>query len=265
MRNSIIVFFLCSIFFQTVVAEAKEINIYGPGGPHVPLIEAANMYTEKTGIKVNVIFGPQARWQKEALQKADILFSASDNQMVAFLQSHSARFKQENVRPLYLHKAIILVKEGNLKKIKGMQSLVQPGLKIVVNDGAGISNTSGTGVWEDIVGRMKDIEKMQQIRKNIVYFAPNSGSAKARFIQEKDPADAWITWKDWSGIYENAVIVEIEEDLVIYRPFEVAFRNNANKDIMDFIAFLGLEGQATFGKYGWFRQEKKLFKIRKDA
>lgn len=65
-------------------------------------------------LSVNITFGPQATWQDKALKNADILYSASDNQMVAFLQTHSKNFQQETVSPLYLHKSIILVQKGGL-------------------------------------------------------------------------------------------------------------------------------------------------------
>lgn len=94
----------------------EVINVYGSGGPHVALIEAAELFKEQTGITVNITFGPQATWQDKALKNADILYSASDNQMVAFLQTHSKNFKQENISPLYLHKSIILVQTKKLKE-----------------------------------------------------------------------------------------------------------------------------------------------------
>lgn len=70
-----------------------------------------------------------------------------------------------------MREAIILVKKGNPKNIKGMADLLKPGIGIVVNDGAGVSNTSGTAVWEDSVGRMKNVEKLQAFRSNIHVFA----------------------------------------------------------------------------------------------
>lgn len=54
---------------------------------------------------------------------------------------------------------IILVKKGNLKNIKGMVDFLKFGIGIVVNDGVGVSNILGIVVWEDLVGRMKNVEK----------------------------------------------------------------------------------------------------------
>lgn len=44
-----------------------------------------------------------------------------------------------------------------------MADLLKPGIGIVVNDGAGVSNTSGTAVWEDSVGRMKMLRNSRHL------------------------------------------------------------------------------------------------------
>ncbi len=98
------------------------------------------------------------------------------------------------IKPLYFREAIILTQKGNPLKIKGLKDLANKKVRIVVPEGAGKSNTSGTGVWEDMIGRTQDIKTIQNFRNNIVAFVPNSGSAKKLFSQ--DQADAWITWID---------------------------------------------------------------------
>lgn len=89
-------------------------------------------------------------------------------------------------------------------------------VRIVVPEGARKSNTSGTGVWEDMIGRTQDIKTIQNFRNNIVAFVPNSGSVRKLFSQ--DQADAWITWIDWSKSNSDiGTAVAIEKDLVVYR------------------------------------------------
>lgn len=59
-----------------------------------------------------------------------------------------------------------------------------------MNDGGGASNTSGTGVWEDITGRKGNIETVAGLRKNIILFAPNSGTAR-KALETQTGADVW--------------------------------------------------------------------------
>lgn len=228
-----------------------DINLYGPGGPHTALKDVGAKYTKKTGVKVNVNFGPQATWFEKAKNDADILFGASDQSALAIASDFGEEFDVKNIKPLYFREAIILTQKGNPLNIKGLKDLAKKEVRIVVPEGAGKSNTSGTGVWEDMIGRTKNIKMIQDFRKNIVAFVPNSGSAKKLFAENK--ADAWITWLDWSKSNPDiGTAVQIEKDLVIYRTFNVVSRENSNQEVKDFINFLSSkEAKEIFKKYGW--------------
>lgn len=52
---------LATLLFAVSSAACAEINLYGPGGPHTALQEAAALYTQKTGVPVTVHYGPQAK------------------------------------------------------------------------------------------------------------------------------------------------------------------------------------------------------------
>ncbi|EAK5546126.1 accessory colonization factor AcfC, partial [Campylobacter lari] len=71
MKKILSLFGVCAVFASMSFA---DINMYGPGGPHFALKEAAKAYEDKTGVKVNVNFGPQATWFEKAKKDADILF-----------------------------------------------------------------------------------------------------------------------------------------------------------------------------------------------
>lgn len=124
-------------------------------------------------------------------------------------------------------------------------------IKVVVSEGAGKSNTSGTGVWEDMIGRTKNINTIKKFRNNIVAFVPNSGSAKKLFLDRK--ADVWITWNDWVKANPDfGDVVSIEKDLVVYRTINVVAKNNSDKQTRDFIKFLQTnDAYKIFKKYGY--------------
>lgn len=231
-----------------------DINLYGPGGPHTALQEAATLYTQKTGGKVNVHYGPQAKWNEQARQDADILFGASEQSALAITRDHQAHFNEKDIEPLYLRPSILLVKKGNPKNIRGIEDLMRPGIGIVVNDGGGTSNTSGTGVWEDIAGRKGNLETVSQIRRNILLFAPNSGSAR-KALESQSGADVWITWADWAisnpGIGE---VVEIAPDYRIWRDMNIVVRKDSDAETRQFAAWLHSDEAApAFTQYGWVR------------
>lgn len=232
----------------------SDINMYGPGGPHTALKEAASLYQKQTGIKVNVNYGPQASWNNSVKKDADIIFGSSEQSALAIIRDHSEIFNEKDTIPLYLRKSIILVKKGNPKNIQSIEDLTNNGIGIIVNDGGGRSNTSGTGVWEDIAGRIGNINIVKNIRKNIILFAPNSGSARKEF--ETNPnADAWITWLDWAISNPNiGDIVLISPDKTIWRDMNITVRKNASEEVNNFAEWLQ-SGKAdnVFYKYGWVK------------
>jgi accessory colonization factor AcfC len=226
------------------------IRLYGAGGPHTALIRAGKEYTLKTGIPVEVVFGPEKTWSEKALQNADIIWGTSEQSMTAFLQTYK-EFRSAEVEPLYIRRAVITVQKGNPKQIRGFDDLLKPGVGIVVTDGSGVSNTSGTGVWEDIAGRLGSLENVKAFRRNIIAFATGSGASFKAFKEQN--ADAWITWIHWPLTHpEDADVVELPPELVIYRDFSVVTNEKADDATRDFIAFLkGDAGFAIFKSEGW--------------
>lgn len=176
--------------------------------------------------------------------------------LLGLTRGMSARqVSEKDIEPLYLRKSILLVKPGNPKNIRGIEDLTRPGTGIIVNDGGGTSNTSGTGVWEDIAGRKGNIETVAGVRKNIILYAPNSGTAR-KALETQTGADVWITWADWAasnpGIGE---MVEIAPDYVIWRDMNIAVRQDADAETRQFAAWLRSDEAApAFKKYGWVRQ-----------
>ncbi|MCU6161718.1 substrate-binding domain-containing protein [Enterobacter bugandensis] len=241
-----------ALLLMISVSASADVNLYGPGGPHTALLDAAAVYKQKTGVQVNVHYGPQGKWNEDASKNADILFGASEQSALAIVRDHSEHFSEKDIMPLYMRESILLVKKDNPKKIKRIEDLSRPGIGIVVNDGAGKSNTSGTGVWEDIAGRKGNIETVASIRKNIIFFAPNSGSARSA-LEKMPEADVWITWADWAasnpGIGE---VVEISPDYVIWRDMNITVRKDADSETRQFAAWLSSdEAASSFYKFGW--------------
>ncbi|MGL4389017.1 MAG: substrate-binding domain-containing protein, partial [Brevinema sp.] len=137
---------------------------------------------------------------------------------------------------------------------KSIKDLIQKDVKIIVNDGAGVSQTSGTGVWETIVGRLGNINDFAKFRQKIVAFVPNSGAGKAAFTDPKQGVDAWITWKDWAVSQELGEAVMIEKNLNTARPLDIVTKKSPSADVIKLTEFLvSSEAQKIFMKHGWYR------------
>ncbi len=228
------------------------VTLYGAGGPNTAFQKVADVWQAKNGKAIKIIAGPEATWSKDAQANADILWGTSEQSMTAFLETYLT-FKSSEVEPIYIRPTIIAVKAGNPKAIAGFDDLRKPGIKIVVTEGAGVSNTSGTGTWEDIAGRLGKLSDVTAFRQNIVVYAKGSGASFKAF-QEMD-ADAWITWPDWPITHDDVLDqVNIAADRTIWRDVNVALSPDADPEAKEFLTFLvSNEAQEIMLTEGWVR------------
>ena len=100
-----------------------------------------------------------------------------------------------------------------------------------------------------------NIETVAAIRKNIILYAPNSGSAR-KALENQPEADVWITWADWAVSNPDiGDVVEIAPDYVIWRDMNITVRKDANDETRQFAAWLQTDEAApAFKKYGWTRK-----------
>ena len=228
------------------------IKLYGACGPQNALRKVADAWEMGKGAKVKIICGPEPSWSKQAQVDADIIWGTSEQSMTAFLQSFPS-FPSKNVVPIYLRPAIIAVKNGNPRSIQKFADLLQPGIRIVVTEGSGIANTSGTGTWEDIAGRLGKLEDVKRFRRNIVAFSTGSGASFKAF-KELD-ADAWITWPEWA--VDNPEVLQaipISSNRSIWRDLNIALSSSADPQASSFIQYLISDAaQKLMRSYGYVR------------
>ena len=228
------------------------IRLYGACGPQNALRKVADAWERSNDLKVRITCGPEPSWSQQAQLDADIIWGTSEQSMTAFLQSFSG-FPSKDVTPIYLRPAIIAVKTGNPRRIQRFEDLLQPGIRIVVTEGSGIANTSGTGVWEDIAGRLGKLEDVKRFRRNIVDFSTGSGASFKAF-QQLD-ADAWITWPEWA--VDNPKILQaipISSDRSIWRDLNMALSTSADPEAKSFLRFLvSDEAQQLMRSAGYVR------------
>jgi len=234
--------------------QAKDgvVRLYGAGGPDTAFKKVAAAFTAETGIKVVVTGGPEPNWSRQAQADADILWGTAEEDITALLETYT-NFLWADVKPIYLRPAIIAVRKGNPKGIRAFEDLLQQGIRIVVTEGAGVANTSGTGVWEDVAGRTGRLEDVTRFRANIVGFGKGSGPSFRMFIDKN--ADAWITWPDWPITHPDvAEIVELAPERRIWRDVNVVLAADADPEAKQFLEFLSsAKGAAIMKTEGWTR------------
>lgn len=228
------------------------IRLYGACGPQNALRKVADAWERDNGLSVKITCGPEPSWSQKAKVDADIIWGTSEQSMTAFLQSFPS-FPSKDVVPIFLRPAIIAVKTGNPRRIQRFEDLLQPGIRIVVTEGSGIANTSGTGTWEDIAGRLGNLEDVKRFRRNIVAFSTGSGASFKAF-KELD-ADAWITWPEWA--VDNPKVLQaipISSNRSIWRDLNIALSISADPQAASFLRFLvSDEAQKIMRSAGYVR------------
>lgn len=240
---------MCAFAAITSAHAQDALLVYGPGGPAPAMKEAAAAFEKKTGIKIEVTAGPTPQWVDKAKKDADIIYSGSETMMTDFVQALGGSIAHADVQPLYLRPLSILVRPGNPRKITGVTSLLKPGVKILVVNGAGQN-----GVWEDMAGRKGNINTVKLMRKNIVGYAKNSAEARQQWIDQPE-IDVWLIWNIWQVANPSlAEVVSIDADYAVFRDTGVALTTAgktkaAAKDFVEFLA--SPDGAAIFKKWGW--------------
>lgn len=241
------------LIFLAVPAFAQEVTVFGPGGPAPAMKAAAAEFTKKTGIPVSVTAGPTDKWSADAASKGDLIFSGSENMLDNFID----KFSLQEIKALYLRPAAILVRKGNPKRIKGLTSLFQKDINIMVVQGAG-----QVGLWEDLVGRTENVNNINLIRKNIKFTAKNSALALAAW-KEDASLDAWIIWNHWHLQNQDiSDMVKIEDKYNIYRATSIGFTSKGlqNEAAKEFYNYLDSpEAEKIFKTFGWQKKWGRRF------
>jgi accessory colonization factor AcfC len=229
---------------------ATLVRVFGPGGP-APAMKAAAVVFEKQhpGVSVQVMAGPTPQWIAAARAEGDVIYSGSEAMMANFQRELAGVLDAATIEPLYLRPAVILVRPGNPDHITGFRSLLRPGIKVMVVDGAG-----QVGLWEDVAGRDGRIATLRTFRRNIAYAAPNSALALKRW-QDDASVQAWLIYNIWAVAHPGvAQVVPLEPHYRLYRDCGVGLtvRGKASATARAFVAFLGgAQGRAIFEHWGW--------------
>jgi accessory colonization factor AcfC len=240
---------LCLAMASGVAGAQTVLHVYGPGGPAPAMKEAAAAFEKKTGTHVEVTAGPTPTWIDSAHKDADMIYSGSETMMSDFVVAMGDQLTPDAPMPLYLRPMSILVRPGNPRHIHGFADLLKPGVKVLVVNGAGQN-----GVWEDVAGRLGDIDSVAALRRNIVSYTGNSAIAKQTWTTQPD-IDVWLIWNIWQVANPSlADVVPIEPRYAIYRDAGVAVtkRGTENPASQQFVDFLkSPAGAAIFSRWGW--------------
>ncbi|GAC1604759.1 MAG: AcfC family putative adhesin [Chitinophagaceae bacterium] len=237
---------IASIGSLSAYAQNDTLHVYGPGGPLSAMKDCAEAFSQKTGIPVEVIGGPEPKWLAQAQQNADIIYGGAEYMLTQFIQAHPGMVDVSTRVELYKRRAAILVRPGNPKRIATLKDLTKPGIHVLDVNGAG-----QFGLWEDIAGK-EDL--IGVIQRNIAgSFANTTLGIEA---WKKDSSyDVWITYVSWhQNLKDITQVVELPMSLRLCRGTPVALTENSkhSHQAKEFLQFLqSAAGHTIFKKWGW--------------
>jgi accessory colonization factor AcfC len=244
LRNALVA---CALLSPMRTPSGDEpLRVYGPGGPLTPVRACAERFTRTKGVAVKVDGGPEEAWAAKAEQDADLVFGGAEYMLTDLARRHPDLLDLGTRASLWDRPAAILVRKGNPRRIRGIEDLARPGVRLLDVNGAG-----QTGLWEDLAGRKGLIPAIQ---RNIALATANTAEAIAAWRTQPE-LDAWITFASWHDrLRDEADLVPVPSGDRLYRgtPIAVTRRSRNRERALAFVAFLGSEEcHALFRAAGW--------------
>jgi len=231
---------------------AESLLVYAGAASKPPTEEAARAYEQKTGVKVDVIFGGSGYVlaQMKLAKQGDLYFPGSSDYMEKAKRDGDVLVDTETVL-VYLVPAIN-VQKGNPHQIRTLQDLCRPGLRLAIANPEGVC----VGAYAvEIVENALSLEEIAAFRANIAnYTSSCERTATAISLRQVDAVLGWRVFQYWDEARIETIPLPSEViPRIGYIPIAISQFTRQQEKAQAFIDFLsGPEGQAIFSKYRYF-------------
>lgn len=228
---------------------ADSLMVFAGAASKPPTEEAAKAFEEKTGVKVDVIFGGSGYVLSQMMlgKKGDIYFPGSSDYMELAKKKGLVLPETEKI-VVYLVPAIN-VQKGNPKEIRSLKDLTRPGLKVAIANPEGVC----VGAYAvEIVESSFTPEEKESLKKNLVnYTGSCAKTATAISLKAADAVIGWRVFHYWDP--ERIETIPLDKSQVIrigYIPIAISKFTPNRPLAQKFINFLLSEdGKRIFLKY----------------
>jgi molybdate transport system substrate-binding protein len=233
-------------------APAERILVYAGAASKPATEEAARLYQEQTGVRVELIFGGSGYVlsQMKLAREGDIYFPGSSDYMEKAKREGDV-FPESEKLLVYLVNAIN-VRPGNPMRIRTLKDLTRPGVRVAIANPEGVC----VGAYAvEIVERAFTPAEKAAFRRNLVNYTEScEKTATAISLRMVDAVIGWSVFSHWDPARIETVPLAKEEIIRIgYLPIAVS-RFTGNRAAAEaFIDFLtGPEGRAVYARYKYF-------------
>lgn len=252
--------FCLGLVAYTVTAQAAEsLLVYAGAASKPPTEEAAKAYEQKTGVKVEVVFGGSGYVlsQMKLAKQGDLYFPGSSDYMEKAKRDGDVFAETEKVI-VYLVPAIN-VQKGNPHNIRTLKDLTKPGLRVAIANPEGVC--VGACAVEIIENEFSPREKAA-FKKNLAnYTASCEKTATAISLKQADAVIGWRVFQYWDPErIETIPLPKKQIPRIGYIPIAISKFTKQRAKAQAFIDFLtSPEGQKIFAKYKYFALPEDAF------
>jgi len=239
---------------------ADRLLIFAGAATVPPTTEAARAFEQKTGVKVDLVFGGSGYVlaQMKLAKQGDLYFPGSSDYMEMAKREGDVLPRTERVI-VYVVPAIN-VQKGNPHNIKGLKDLLKPGLRVAIANPEGVC----VGAYAvEIFEKELTAAEREQLKANIRnYTGSCEQTATAISLKLADAVIGWRVFQYWDPErIETIPLPAAQIPRVGYIPIAVSKFSRQPKLAQQFIDFVsGKEGQAIYAKYHYFAEPEAAFK-----
>jgi len=243
---------LCFASVSAQAAAEQSLLVFAGAASKPPTELAAAAFTQKTGIKVDLIFGGSGYVlsQMQLGRTGDIYFPGSSDYMEIAKQKGLVASETEK-QVVYLVSAIN-VRKGNPKGIKSLHDLARPGLRVAIANPEGVC----VGLYAiEIIEKNLSSAEIAAVRDNIVNFPEScEKTATSLSLATVDAVVGWRVFEHWDPERIETVPLAKEEIIRIgYIPIAVSTFSKQQELAQQFIDFvISPEGQQFYRQFKYF-------------
>jgi len=231
---------------------AGKLLAYVGAASRPPTEEAAKLYEQKTGVKVELVFGGSGYVlsQMKLAKQGDLYFPGSSDYMEK--AKRDGDVFPDTEKPIVYLVPAINVQRGNPHNIRTLRDLTRPGLKVAIANPEGVC--VGAYAVEIIEQEFSPGEKAA-FRRNLVNYTEScEKTASAISLRMADAVIGWSVFEHWDAARIETVPLPKEQiPRIGYIPIAISKFTKDRAAAQAFIDFLtGPEGQAVYAKHHYF-------------
>lgn len=238
---------------------AESLLIYAGAATTPPTTDAAKAFEEKTGVKVDVVFGGSGYIlsQMKLAKQGDLYFPGSSDYME--LAKREGDVLPETEKVIVYAVPAINVQKGNPHKVQTLKDLTKPGLRVAIANPEGVC----VGAYAvEIFEKEFTPEERAALKANIKnYTGSCEQTATAISLKLADAVLGWRVFQYWDPERIETIPLPKEQiPRVGYIPIAISKFSKQPELAQRFIDFVtGPEGGAIYAKYNYFATPEDAF------